>query len=183
MKNIAALLFEANILKQIPRSGYHFLGAGKESVAEHSFCATFIAYAMAKMAPEADGLRLISMALVHDLPEARIGDQNYVQKKYVTVHEEKAVADATRNLPFGPDMVELMREFNAQETYESRLARDADQRSFLLNLKSIADVGHKSPDQWIPVVRGRLKTEIGKRLADEIMATSWDAWWMNGYSE
>ncbi|PIP38675.1 MAG: metal-dependent phosphohydrolase, partial [Desulfobacterales bacterium CG23_combo_of_CG06-09_8_20_14_all_51_8] len=59
MKNIAALLFEANILKQIPRSGYHFLGAGKESVAEHSFCATFIAYPMAKMAPEADGLRLI----------------------------------------------------------------------------------------------------------------------------
>ena len=183
MRNIAALLFEANILKQIPRTGYHFLGAGKESVAEHSFCTTLIGYAMAKIAPEADGLRLISMCLVHDLPEARIGDQNYVQKQYVTVDEAKAVADATRNLPFGADLADLIREFNAQETYESRLARDADQLSFLLNLKSIADVGHRSPDHWIPVVRGRLKTEIGKRLADEILSTSWDAWWMNGYVE
>jgi len=32
MKNIAKLLFEAHILKEIPRSGYQFLGAGKESV-------------------------------------------------------------------------------------------------------------------------------------------------------
>ena len=143
----------------------------------------FVPYGAVHAFQQVDGLRLISMCLVHDLPEARIGDQNYVQKKYVKVDEEKAVADATRNLPFGPDLADLIREFNAQETLESRLARDADQLSFLLNLKSIADVGHKSPDLWIPVVRGRLKTEIGKRLADEIMATSWDAWWMNGYSE
>lgn len=183
MKNIAALLFEANILKNIPRSGYHFLGAGKESVAEHSFCTTFIAYVMSKMKPEADSLRLISMCLVHDLPEARVGDQNYVQKNYVTVDEEKAVADATRNLPFGASLRDLIREFNEQETEESKMAYDADQLSFILNLKSIADVGHKSPEQWLPYVQQRLKTEIGKELAEEIMATTWDAWWMDGYEE
>ncbi|MEZ4602464.1 MAG: HD domain-containing protein [Desulfobacterales bacterium] len=65
------------------------MGASKESVAEHSFCATFIAYVMAMMEPEADSLRLISMCLVHDLPEARTGDHNYVQKKYVTIDEER----------------------------------------------------------------------------------------------
>lgn len=183
MKNIAALLFEANILKSIPRAGYHFLGAGKESVAEHSFCATFIAYVMSQMSPEADSLRLISMCLLHDLPEARIGDQNYVQKKYVTVDEEKAVADATRHLPFGASMRELIAEFNEQKTIEAMLAYDADQLSFILNLKSIADVGHKSPDPWIPVVKERLKTDIGRRLADEILSTTWDAWWMDGYEE
>ena len=183
MKNIAALLFEANILKNIPRAGFHFLGAGKESVAEHSFCATFIAYVMAMMEPEADSLRLISMCLVHDLPEARIGDQNYVQKKYVTVDEKKAVADATRHLPFGSDLTGLIDEFNNQETKEAQLAHDADQLSFILNLKSIADVGHKSPDQWLPVVQNRLKTDIGKRLAKEIMSTTWDAWWLDGYEE
>ena len=42
MKNIANLLFEAKMLKEIPRSGFHFLGAGKESIAEHSFVTTFI---------------------------------------------------------------------------------------------------------------------------------------------
>jgi putative hydrolase of HD superfamily len=183
MKNIAALLFEANILKNIPRSGYHFLGASKESVAEHSFCATFIAYVMAMMEPEADSLRLISMCLVHDLPEARTGDHNYVQKKYVTIDEEKAVADATRHLPFGTDMAALIQEFNEQKTLVARLAHDADQLSFILNLKSISDVGHASPDLWLPVVQNRLKTDIGKRLAAEILSTTWDAWWMDGYTE
>jgi putative hydrolase of HD superfamily len=35
MKRIADLLFEARILKEIPRSGFHFLGVGRESIAEH----------------------------------------------------------------------------------------------------------------------------------------------------
>ena len=183
MKNIAALLFEASILKNIPRAGYHFLGAGKESVAEHSFSATFIAYVMSMVTPGIDSLRLISMCLIHDLPEARIGDQNYVQKKYVTADEEKAVADATRHLPFGQSMADLIKEFNEQKTQESNMAYDADQLSFILVLKSIADTGHKSPEQWLTVVQQRLKTDIGKQLAEEILSTTWDAWWMDGYEE
>ena len=46
MKRIANLLFEAKMLKEIPRSGYHFLGSGRETVAEHSFMITFIALNM-----------------------------------------------------------------------------------------------------------------------------------------
>ena len=80
MKNIANLLFQANILKNIPRSGYHFLGAGKESVAEHSFSVSFIALVMAQMEHDVDAFRLIAMCLVHDIPEAKTGDLNYVQK-------------------------------------------------------------------------------------------------------
>jgi len=34
MKHIANLLFEAKMLKEIPRSGFHFLGCGKESIIE-----------------------------------------------------------------------------------------------------------------------------------------------------
>ncbi|MGD8981799.1 MAG: HD domain-containing protein, partial [Desulfobacterales bacterium] len=52
MKNIANLLFQANILKNIPRSGYQFLGAGKESIAEHSFSVSFIAFVMIQMEPD-----------------------------------------------------------------------------------------------------------------------------------
>jgi putative hydrolase of HD superfamily len=183
MKQAAALLFEAKILKNIPRAGFHFLGVGKESVAEHSFCATFIAYVMANMAPECDALKLISMCLVHDLPEARTGDHNYVQKKYVVIDEARAVADATRNLPFGGALTDLINEFNEKKTFESMLAHDADQLAFLLDLKSVSDIGNNSPDQWLPVVHKRLKTEIGKQLALEILSTRWDAWWMDDYTE
>ena len=100
MKKIANLLFEAKILKEIPRSGYHFLGAGKESVAEHSFCTTFIAYVMSQLLPEVDSLKLTHMCLLHDLPEARIGDLNTVHKKYVTADENKALEDTTAGLVF-----------------------------------------------------------------------------------
>jgi putative hydrolase of HD superfamily len=84
MKNIAKLLFEAKMLKEIPRSGFHFLGSGKESIAEHTFSTVFIAYVMSQLEPKVKALKLISMCLVHDLPEARIGDLNTVQKKYVS---------------------------------------------------------------------------------------------------
>ena len=89
MKNIADLLFEAKILKFVPRAGFHFLGAGKETVAEHSFSTTFIAYVISKMMPDIDALRLITMCLIHDLPEARTADHNYVHKRSHNAHLNK----------------------------------------------------------------------------------------------
>lgn len=183
MKAIADLLFEAKILKNIPRTGFAFLGAGRESVAEHSFTAAFIAFVMSRMEPEVDGQRLVSMCLLHDLPEARIGDLNYVQKKYVTADEDRAIADVVENLPFDNDIAELLAEFNGQQTREALLAHDADQLAFILDLKSISDVGGKTPEKWLPVVRKRLKTELGKNLAEAVSTRSWDAWWMETYAE
>lgn len=181
MRSIANLLFEAKMLKEIPRSGYHFLGAGEESVAEHSFMITFIAFAMAQMDPEIDALKLISMCLVHDLPEARTGDLNYVQKNYVASDEAKAVQDTIQDLPFGPGMARLIREFRTGETRESLLARDADQIAFILDLKALSDIGHAPPRKWLPTVLQRLKTETGKRMAQKIMETEWDEWWLKNY--
>ena len=98
MKEIVNLLFEARILKEIPRSGFQFLGSGRESVAEHSYLTAFIGSVLAYLVPEVDQLRLLQMCLVHDLAEARTGDLNYVQKGYVTADEAKAVDDLTRKV-------------------------------------------------------------------------------------
>ena len=183
MKSIVNLLFEAKMLKDIPRAGFAFLGAGQESVAAHAFAVTFIGYVMSRMVPEIDAQRLIAMCLVHDLPEARIGDQNYVNKQYVRPDEEKAVADATRHVAFGDDLAGLIREFNGQATPAAQLAHDADQLAFILDLKAVADIGIKTPDKWLPVVKQRLKTDIGKQLAEAILRTEWDAWWRENYYE
>lgn len=183
MESVADLLFEAYILKKVPRSGFHFLGVGKESVAEHSFCAAFIAYVMAQMTPSVDALRLISMCLVHDLAEARTGDFNYVHKRYVTADEDKAISDMVAGIPFGGDISGLLAEFNAGQTEEARLARDADQLAFILDLKQVSDIGCPAPDRWLPHVRARLRTDLGHRLSDAIMERSWDDWWEKDYSE
>ncbi|MEE4358929.1 MAG: HD domain-containing protein [Desulfococcaceae bacterium] len=183
MCSIAKFLFEARMLKEIPRSGYHFLGSGRESVAEHSFMITLIAYAMAEIRPETDALKLLRMCLLHDLPEARTGDLNYVQKQYVTAREQKAVEDSTRDIPFGTSVAALIREFNEGKSLESRLAKDADQIAFILDLKALSDIGHRPPRKWLPIVLGRIQTRTGKYLCEQIMETGWDAWWMENYME
>lgn len=183
MKDIVNLLFEAKILKEIPRSGYHFLGLGKESVAEHSFMISVIAFVMAQIEEDIDQNRLISMCLVHDLPEARMGDINYVQRKYVTVDENRAIDDMVRNIPFGDHIRSLIDEFNAGETRLSRLAKDADQISFILELKTLKDIGSTAPDAWLEKVVSRLQTDTGKRICEMILGTRWDEWWMHSYSE
>ena len=183
MEKIADFLFEAGMLKRIPRSGYQFLGGGKESVAEHSFMISTIAFVLSRMDPEVDAGKLLSMCLVHDLPEARIGDLNYVQKRYCQADEKRAIADQARGLPFGKEYTELLAEFNACETREAKLAKDADQIAFVLDLRTLMDTGHKGADKWLTQVLKRLKTETGRQLADAIVSRAWDDWWLEGSTE
>lgn len=177
MKMITDLLFQAHQLKRIRRTGYAFLGPGEESVAEHSFSAAFIGLVLSRLEPRADALRLISMCLVHDLAEARIGDLNYVQKKYLQADEEKAMSDTVKGLPFGDDLMQLSTEFNEGNSLEAQLAHDADQISFILELKALLDMGYAPPKDWLELVSQRLKTPLGRSLAKEIRATPWDRWW------
>ena len=177
MERLAQLLFEARSLKRLPRSGYQFLGTGRESVAEHSFTTAFIAYVLAQMVPEVDEGKLVTMSLVHDLAEARLGDINYVQKFYIQTDEGAAMRDMAAGLPFGKNLKALMEEFNRGESLEARLARDADQLAFLIELKDLADQGYAPPSTWMDNVHQRVQTTIGCALADSILQTPADKWW------
>ena len=182
MKQIANLLFEAKILKEIPRSGYHFLGVGNESVAEHSFSTAFIGLVMSQMEPEADALKLISMCLIHDLPEARVGDLNAVHKQYVSADEKRAFEDATRGISFGENLQDILGEYEEGLTKEARLAHDADQLALILELKDLIDIGYHPPNGWIENVINRVRTKTGKQIANAVMETKRDSWWLSAIS-
>ena len=181
MKEIVNLLFQARLLKSIPRSGYHFLGAGSESIAEHTFMTAFIAFVMSQMDEKVDAQRLVYMALVHDLAETRTGDLNTVHKTYVTADEKKAISDSIQNLTFGRLIENLVQEFNKGKTLEAKLARDADQLAFIFDLKALSDIGYESPKKWIQPVIERLQTDIAKSLAETVLKTQWDEWWLKKY--
>jgi putative hydrolase of HD superfamily len=183
MKPLVNLLFEVRMLKDLVRSGYAFLGSGKETVAEHSFMTAFICYCLAKLDPDIDSEKLVAMALVHDLAEARTGDFNYVEKKYSKTDEAKALSHLTCGVPFGADITSLIDEFNKGETLEAKLVKDADQISFVLELKKLDDTGARGPEKWLEIVRTRLETKAGIDLADTILDTGWDEWWSKDYSE
>lgn len=177
MDNIADFLFEVGMLCKTPRSGYQFLGSGRESVAEHVLRTVFIGYALCKLNASLDELRVLKMCVLHDLPEARTGDMNYVNKKYVQVDEAKAVKELTEGLFFGDDIRKAIEEFNAKETQESQIARDADQIALILQLKEYGDLGNKYSDEWIKYALQRLSTNEGKELASRIIQTDSSHWW------
>ncbi len=183
MKQITNLLFEARILKDIVRSGYAFLGTGRETIAEHSFMTAFICLALAKMEPNTNLEKVLAMAIVHDLAEARTGDLNYVEKQYTHADEKKAISHLIKDVSFGNDIETLIQEFNLGDTREAKLVNDADQISFILELKKLKDTGSKGPEKWLPAIIKRLKTDSGKKIAESIMETGWDEWWLNDYSE
>ncbi len=180
-KGIVNFFFELGMLKRTPRSGFQFLRSGHESVAEHSYRVTLIGFTLARLTPNANPFRVVSLCLFHDVPEARTGDLNYVNKQYVTVHEQEAIDDLAKTLPFGADFKELLVEYRAEETLEARLAHDADQLDLILELKEQNDLGNVYANQWIHFARKRLKTEIGNELAAQILTTDSTAWWFEGH--
>jgi len=183
MKNLANFLFEVGMLKRTPRTGFQFLGSGAESVAEHSFRTAMIGYTLAQLDGQADVGRVLQLCLFHDIPEARIGDLNYVNKKYVKADEEKAVEDLARQLPFGDDYRHTLQEFMGKKTPEALLAHDADQLEMVLSLKEHKDLGNRYADEWYPFALQRLQTEVAKQLAATIWETDSSKWWFDDDAE
>lgn len=183
MTRIANFLFEAGMLKRTPRTGFQFLGSGAESVAEHIFRTVYIGYALGRMTENVDTDRLIKMCLFHDLHEARTGDLNYVNKKYVKTNEQKAINDLSGTLPFGEEIKELILEFLEGKTLEARLAYDADQLEMILALKEYKDLGNKYADEWLDFAMKRLKTDIARELAETIIETDSSLWWFKDKSD
>jgi putative hydrolase of HD superfamily len=182
LKRIANFLFEAGMLKRTPRTGFQFLGSGAESVAEHIFRTVYIGYAFGHLVENADMNKLIKMCLFHDLPEARTGDLNYVNKKYVKADETRAVSDLADTLPFGDEIKELILEYMKGESVEAQLAHDADQLELILALKECKDLGNKYACEWLDFAIKRLKTDIAMELSKTILETDSSLWWFSDKS-
>ncbi len=183
MKKIINFLFEVGMLKKTPRTGYQFLGSGRETVAEHSFRTAVIGYLLSIEEPDADPFKTTLMCLFHDLHETRTGDHNYVNKKYVHVDEDRAVRDMMKDLPFGDTIFTLIQDFNTGESLEACIANDADQLDLILELKGQKDLGNKYAEEWLYYAVKRLLTTSGKIMAQEILKTDSTEWWFKKKTE
>ncbi|MDO8669020.1 MAG: HD domain-containing protein [Candidatus Buchananbacteria bacterium] len=178
-KNTADFLFEVGMLAKTPRSGFFFLGSGQQSVSEHTTRTIYIGYALAMLDQDKniDTNKVIKMCIFHDLSEARISDLNYVHQKYTEKKEHEALKDLTSTLPFGPDIENIITEYEKRETKESKIAKDADNLEFLISLKEQVDIGNTRAESWIPAIKKRLYTNGAAELAETIMAMDSDHWW------
>lgn len=179
LARLADFLFEAGMLRKTPRTGYQFLGSGKENVAEHSFRAALIGYALAVMAG-ADAGRTAMLCLIHDFHEARTGDFNYVNSMYNTSQKRLAMEHALRGTGLEDKLLPLWDEQEGGLTIEARLSEDADQLDLLLNLVEERNLGNPYAAKWMESAMERLCTEQGRALARRIAESDHTDWWFKG---
>lgn len=176
LKRLADFFYEAGMLKNIPRSGFPFLGSGGENVAEHSFRVTIIGFALARMAG-IDPEKVCMLCLFHDLHEARTGDFNYVNHRYNTCHARAAIEDATQGTGLEKDILGFWDELEENKSLATMLAHDADQLDLICNLQKELKQGNEFAREWLDSALPRLKTEQGIALAETILRTDPNRWW------
>ena len=128
------ILHTAEKLKDTPR---HCTTSNRrtESVAEHSWRISLMAFLIKHEFPEADMDRVTEMCLIHDLGECFTGDiptfeKNDTQRKT----EDVLLENWVRTLPpdMSADMLSLYAEMNEQKTVESRIFKALDKLEALI---------------------------------------------------
>ncbi len=134
--SILDLLLELQALDRVPRTGYSLRGVAEpESVSEHAFHTTFLAWALAAEEPDLDRARVVELALVHDLAEVRTGDLPRTAARYLPPGAKaQAEREAVRELlaPLGDRASALVAEYQAAETREARFVATCDKLQLLI---------------------------------------------------
>ena len=117
------------------------------------------------------------MALLHDVEETRSGDRNYIQREYTKVFKDKIFKEQLKGLPFD-DFADLMEEYEAKQTKESLVVKDADMLDQVLLLKEYAHQGNKEAQKWLEDAHNiSLQTNNAKKLLDKILMSDVTDWW------
>jgi len=179
LSGTVAFLFEMGYLKHLPRAGWLRLGIpAPESVAEHSFRVGIIGMTLA-MLEGADPGHVSALCVLHDAHETRIGDVPAVGRAYITTAKPEAItAHQTAGMPddMGKMFQDLTAEFEAAETIEARVARDADKLETLLQAIEYGEQGYRT-GAWKKTSIEALRTESAKQLAQAINAADPAEWW------
>jgi putative hydrolase of HD superfamily len=125
--------FEFNQLKQLYRQGWLRVGIPPErceSVAEHSLGVALLGLFVADTYfPEADASKVVRIALLHDLGEARVGDitpHDGVRAGDKHARERRAVEEILGRLPKGAEYIALWEEYERGTSFEARLVKQVD---------------------------------------------------------
>ena len=137
----------AELLKDVARHCYTS-GGRRESVAEHSWRITLMAYFVSDEFPEANLEKLMKMCLIHDLGEAFTGDVPTFEKTEKDEEKEALLLNEwVKQLPepFAKEMQELYREMEERQTLEARIYKALD------NLEALIQHNESDISTWIPL--------------------------------
>jgi putative hydrolase of HD superfamily len=123
------------------------------------------------------------MALIHDLPETRTGDLNYVQRQYNAPDATEALSDSLADTSIEQEVLELWLEYRSRETVEAKIVKDADNLDCDLELQEAKALG-SSLSEVLQETRERvfeqLHTQSAKRLFSRIRQGNCHDWHTKG---
>lgn len=180
--NLINLFYEIGSLRKMKRSYILHMLQDVESVAEHSHRVILIAYFLSKEV-KADPYKTMLMAAFHDLSETRTGDANWHQKEYVT-HDEAKAQEAQFSLMGNPalEIKEILNEYHERKSLESKIAKDADNVDYILNLKELELQGNLEAKRRLnskDVSKRHLYTDLAKRMFDDLLKSKPNDWYSN----
>jgi putative hydrolase of HD superfamily len=172
-------IFETGLLKRAKRTGWWIAGIkDPESIAEHSFRTAIIGTILAVM-EGADPARVSMMCTLHDTQETRTTDLPHIARRYVEAADNETVTgDQVANCP--PEVARAIQdavaEYEAGETTEAVVARDADKLECLVQAVEYRAQGVSTVQSWIDSSRAALKTASALRLAEAALAGNPLSW-------
>jgi putative hydrolase of HD superfamily len=180
VESMTNFLYEIGLLKRLPRTGWLIAGVhNPESIADHSFRTAIIAGLLAVM-EGADPAKAALLSIFHDTQETRIGDVPSVGKQYVeTAPNVKVTADQVTGFPpeVGQAVRRFVEEYEAQESIEARIARDADKLECLIQAREYQAQGYPDVPPWIETSFAALRSESALRLARACQEVPPRLWW------
>ena len=162
----SALLDILNLAERLKDTTRHcYTKNGRpESVAEHCWMASLMAFFLKDEFPEADMDKVIKMILIHDLGEAFTGDIPTFDKTEANEKtEEELLYQWVRTLPapYGEEMLSLYEEMNERKTLEAKIYKAIDGMEAVIQ-HNISDIS-----TWIP-----REYELNVTYADDKVAFS-----------
>jgi putative hydrolase of HD superfamily len=174
LQNLIKFLEIAGILKQTERTGWVEVGVYQpESVADHTFRTAFLCMLYADM-KALDSLKLMRMALIHDLPEAVTGDLTPPHKTAETKeNEETAINQILSLLPEKQreNYLAVWREYQEGKTREAKAVRQLDKIEMALQAKEYEKMGtaSKSLERFIKSAEEATAWPELKRLLSTVL--------------
>ena len=148
-RRLLDILTVAERLKDTPRHCYTS-GGRHESVAEHSWMTTLMAFLLRDEFPEADMEKVISMCLIHDLGEAFTGDIPTFQKTTADeIREDDLLAHWIASLPesLSGELSALYEEIAQRQTLEARIFKALDGLEALIQ-HNVSDLSTWTPNEY-----------------------------------
>lgn len=162
-RKLLETLAVAERLKDTTRHCYTAKGR-HESVAEHSWMMTLMAFFMRDEFPDVDMDKVTRMCIIHDLGECFTGDIPTFEKSRENEQTEDALLEKwVKSLPAGyaEEMLALYAEMNARQTPEAKVYKAIDGLEALIQ-HNISDLS-----TWIPK-----EYELNLTYADDKVAFS-----------